>query len=183
MIENLASFEDFGEYKRIPPAILGDERLQTAVLNAQRGVIRDLLGKALYHDLINNRTVAKYVSLLDGATYSENGATVQFHGLKPAILWYAYAIALQDLSTTPTKAGLKVKEAVGGGTTVDQTALNDEKSRANAQGDMYAQEVREYLDANVSTYPLWPKKLTDDRDSNNFKASVIVQPQYNYRSR
>lgn len=184
MEELIADFSQFAPYKFIPPAVIEDERLNTALLNTQRGQIRDLLGRALYLDMVNNLAQTKYVKLAAGETYTFNGNTIQFFGLRPALLWYAYALYLQDIAVTPTKSGLKVKTGTDGGEAVDKDSLIEEKTRAFAQGDMYASEVREYLERNASTYPLYAKReVSTARSPQSMKISVITQPQNNFQTR
>jgi hypothetical protein len=184
MEELIADFSQFSPYKHIPPAVIEDERLNTALLNTQRGQIRDLLGRSLYLDMVNNLSDSRYLKLIGGETYTFNGNSIQFFGLRPALLWYAYALYLQDIAVTPTRTGLKVRTGVDGGEAVDKDSLIEEKSRAFAQGDMYAAEVREYLERNAATYPLYAKReVSTSRNPQSMKISVITQPPFNFQTR
>ena len=57
-------------------------RFDTFAQAAQDHNLRIWLGDALYNDLEQNHTDAKYVTLLDGEQYEKDGKTIKFYGLK-----------------------------------------------------------------------------------------------------
>ena len=85
MAELLIQKSDFETYRNIGN-INYEKDLQPHVLKIQRGVIRDLLGDSLYYDLWNNQLESKYITLLNGGTFTLNSNTVQLFGLKPVML-------------------------------------------------------------------------------------------------
>jgi len=144
------------------------------VLKIQRGVIRDLLGDALYYELWNNQTDAKYVTLLNGGTFTLNGDTVQLFGLKPVIVLYAYASFVRENSFKITRAGNKIKNK----TESDQPTpeeLNSEIAQANSEAQMYAINVKAFLTEETATYPLYDgNRLTQG----SVRARMTVQDEY-----
>ena len=151
--EILIEERDFRLYAVIPPH-LDFSRFETSILKAQRGEVRQYLGGGLYRDLHVNQTDAKYVSLLDGSTYSWQGQTVDFFGLKPAIVLYAYAHYLNDNDLRVTRAGNKIMDTdISENATPEMIEAEYTKALSSALG--YLVETGRFLDDNTSTYTLW----------------------------
>jgi len=103
MQEILVSKFDFDLYRPIAKS-LEDKDFAPFVLRVQRGWVKDVLGDALYRDIHANKSEARNTTLLDGGTdTNSSGDTIDFFGLKPAIICYAYANLLQrsEVNVTP----------------------------------------------------------------------------------
>lgn len=129
------------------------ERFISSVLKAQRGEIRQYLGKALYRDLHVNQEDANYLALLAGGSYTSVEGTVDFFGLKPAIVFYAYAHFLNDNDLRVTRTGNKIQQSdVSEQATPEM--IQSEYTKAYNSGMAYLYETGAFLDASTS-YPLW----------------------------
>ena len=153
MNELLVTEADFRLYAPLPSHI-DFERFTVSILKAQRGEIRSFLGRGLYRDLHVNQTDANYISLLTGGTYSYQGATVDFFGIKPAIVLYAYAHFINDNDLRVTRTGNKVLQS-----DVSENAtpamMEAEYQKALNDASQYLRETADYLTDKASTYPLW----------------------------
>jgi hypothetical protein len=153
MNELLITENDFRLYAPIPPN-LNFERMIVSVIHAQRNFIRAFLGKAQYYDLHTNQTAAKYVTLLGGGTYTVNGQTSDFFGLKPAIVLYAYATFLNDNDMRVTRTGDRVKASdVSENASPEMIQAEYKKALDNAK--RYIDEAYYFLTQNASDYPLY----------------------------
>lgn len=153
MQEQLISFADFLEYLPIPESLESDARLPTAILNIQRGLLVDLLGNALYTDMLSNRTEQKYLDLLSGKDYTNSsGYTVRFFGIKPCLVWWAYAEFMRAARVQLTKSGPKVN-AVSESENASEEQYLQELQNSNENAARYASECADFLASNSSTYP------------------------------
>lgn len=174
--EQLISYGDFSEYCPLPASLESDERLSTAILHAQRQGLEDLLGPALYRDLVVNSDTANNVALLSGTDYVNNeGNTVMFYGLKPCLIFWSYIEFLQSVNSQPTKSGLKIKTATESiELTDDQYQI--ELQRLRGKAEMYATWAKLYLEDNTATYPLYASQRFGVHTG--FRLTNILQPKY-----
>lgn len=151
------------------------ERFVSSILKAQRGEIRSFLGRGLYRDLHVNQSDANYVSLLDGGTFTWQGQTVDFFGLKPAIVFYAYAHFMNDNDLRVTRTGNKILQSdVSEQATPEM--MEAEYQKALNDASKYLIETAMYLDSNASTYPLW--KGEGNIATRGTVVSVVRQAEY-----
>jgi len=88
---------DVQVYRRISPNYDNSERFDAFALTIQEGNLRELLGDAFYYALYNdldasgNPQNTLYTNLVNGETYTHDGDTVEYYGLKPYLsyLWLA----------------------------------------------------------------------------------------------
>jgi hypothetical protein len=67
-------------------------------------------GEDFWYIFTNNITDAKYQSLLNGTTYTNSqGNTIEFRGLKPAIVHYGYARYIEHSQLFATRSGMRMK--------------------------------------------------------------------------
>ncbi|MCH2216640.1 MAG: hypothetical protein MK076_00935 [Flavobacteriales bacterium] len=173
MAELLIQKSDFETYRNIGN-INYEKDLQPHVLKIQRGVIRDLLGDSLYYDLWNNQLESKYITLLNGGTFTLNSNTVQLFGLKPVIVLYAYASFVRENSFKITRAGNKIKNKTESSQPTPEE-LDSEIAQANSEAQMYAINVKAFLTKEIFIYPLYEgNKLTQG----SVRARMTVQDEY-----
>lgn len=151
-MEQLVTRADFENVKPLPASV-DNEALDPAILRVQRGWVRDALGKALYRDIHANPTTGSNPTLLSGGTYTLDGNTVDFYGLKPAICAYTYAILMKD-KIRLTRSGAKVKQGTES-TVASPAEVNKEYKRLMGIANSYMQDALEYLQTNSGSFPLW----------------------------
>lgn len=158
--ELLITEDDFKLYRPLPVQSFRFEDLTPHILEAQRGWVRkSLLGEALYHDLEQNRTLAKYVNLLNGTTYTYNGDTIKFYGLVPALSYYAWSLFMRGNNLKITRSGNKQKNSANS-ENADAELQAQEYNKAMNNASMYAREVQRYLGNNTATYTLYEQPTT-----------------------
>ena len=173
MAELLIQQSDFAQHRN-----LGNVNYENDVIphiyKAQRGVIRDLLGDAQYFDLWQNQTDAKYVTLLDGGSFTKNGNTLQLYGLKACIALYAFASFIARNDFKITRAGNKLKRKAESAT-ADNDKLQAQKSEALSEAQMYASNVADFMGENGDTYPLY---VQDDILEGSIRVGITQQNEY-----
>lgn len=154
----LINREDFRPFRDIADNIDAARRLDTYIQEAQQHDIRPVLnacGKDFFYYITQNQQNTAINKLLEGGTYTDSdGDTIDFKGLKPAIVYYAYARFLSNQQVNVTRHGITAKtsqysEPISGNTI---TRLIEE-ARSNAYA--YMQEVEKFLCENETDYPLW----------------------------
>lgn len=175
MAEILVTESEFATYRDLNN-IDYSERMQPKVLEAQRSYIRHVLGKAQYKDLIDNQTDSKYVTLLDGGTYNDGVGTVDFYGLKPAIIYYAYGLFIHSDDLRVTRAGNKVKRKAESDN-ADKELIEKERQKAFNTASMYMRECLEFMRKNPTDYPLLRQH---DAPATGFRLGSVKQ--HSYRS-
>lgn len=151
----LITITDIQSYRRIDPKY-DSNRLNAFISAVQRRNLRDLLGDALYYDFMNgDRTAGKYLDLLSGKTYTYRSETVQFYGLKPILVFWALAILTREGDFYHSDHG-----AISfADNPQQQFQVAKEKDRIAVsymeEATRYANEAKQFLNQNASTYPLW----------------------------
>ena len=173
MAELLIAEADFDNYRNLGN-INYEKDMLPHIYEAQRGVIRDLIGEAQYYDLWQNQTDSKYIKLLDGGEYTKGDRTFQLFGLKAVIVLYAYASFIARNSFKVTRAGNKLKRK-SESEIVDSDRLKIQKSEALSEAQMYASNIADFLSNNTSTYPLYE---ADDNLEGSIRIGVTTQRQY-----
>jgi hypothetical protein len=173
MAELLIAKSDFAQYRNLGN-VNYDSDVLPHVYKAQRGVVRDLLGDAQYFDLWQNQADAKYVTLLDGGTYTKNGNTLQLYGLKAVIVLYAFASFIARNDFKITRAGNKLKRKAES-ETADNDRLQAQKAEALSEGQMYASNVADFMSENRSTYPLYE---ADNILEGSIRVGITTQSEY-----
>ena len=132
-----------------------EEMLQPHILASQLVDIKTVLGNALYTDLVNNRLLDKYKTLLEGGTYTNNnGNVVTFQGLKASLSCYTYARYMFSKNAVDTPFGMVAKTneySEKADASIIQTIASAKRSEATA----YLNECLEFIKENLATYPLY----------------------------
>lgn len=152
---NLINITDFTENKFLTQN-LDSSDIDPVIAEAQMFDLKPVLGDALFHDMMENFTVAKYVNLLDGQTYTPTGATspIRFSGLKMVLKYYVYARLITDDGIKSTNSGFVRKTLENSERITDKDkALKVAQSRSGAK--VYEDEMVKYLNNYSTTYPLW----------------------------
>lgn len=108
----LITLADFTPYVDITSNIDVVRNLEPYILQAQQMDLRPLVGEQFYHDLITNQTVAKYVELINGITYTPVNSLlpIRYEGLKAMLVYWTHARYLTKANIKSTMTGLVRKE-------------------------------------------------------------------------
>jgi len=159
----LAKLVDLGNFRDVSDNI-DEPRFNAFVRESQMREMRSFLGDALYKALIDDFTAdagegtfteARFTELWFGVAYTRNGFSVQFNGLKPAIVYYAYERFIYYQKLNVTRYGLR---------TLQDNDLSDNAEftkkwevSSDSMGLMYQEDSDKYLKENITLYPEFDK--------------------------
>jgi len=150
-LDILIEASDIRPYAQISILLKQEDQLHPYILSAQNLDIKPVLGNAFWTDLLTNRTLEKYKALLDGGTYTKDGETLSYAGLKAAIASYAYARYVIGKNVQDTPFGMQVKES-DYSSQPSQKLLAQNSSNHSMAGQQYLAEVIDFLNENLTTY-------------------------------
>jgi len=151
----LITITDVQTYRRVDPKF-DTVRFDTFEQETRRKNLRNLLGDALYFAFMADaRTEGIYADLLNGKSYTYQGNTIQYYGLKPYLcyLWLAIGCREGDLFMA-TYGAIQF-------TNNQQQSFESAKSKERIATDYmqsaqdYANDIIRFLNENSSDYPLW----------------------------
>lgn len=162
MPEQLITSTDIQALKsRVSINIIDTHIINQMIIDAQRLDIRPAIGSAFYYDVVTNVNNTSpiptaYESLFNGTTYARDsdGLTIDFFGLKPVIVNYAFARILENLNLFYTRAGAKYKDT-DTSTRIGQNELVSYVNTARSQAVAYMNNVNDYLCDNAASFPIW----------------------------
>ena len=148
-------------------------KIDAAILRAQQTDLESLLGAAMYHDFVEDYNgltfdTPAYQTLYDGGEYTYKAQTIYFRGVKALLSVYAYIHLVDIIRINVVRSGQVYKVAE------ESEFLEDFQSRADnrkAKSDAIRLEkdVLQYLETNLSTYPLFRyREYKDVKTSYNF---------------
>lgn len=155
---NLITSTDISAYRDFS-ANIDSARIDPFIQEAQEIDLKAFLGGALYYALeqaLGESPVSDiYDKLFNGDIYEDcNGDTVEYKGLKPALVYYAYSrfIGAQDVSVT--RAGVVSKRS-DYSDPITPEVLHQKRAEARKVGSYYLEEATKYLNEKHETYTLW----------------------------
>ncbi len=186
-MEAIITSEDIRTLKpRFSVNIQDAQIVNQMIIDAQRFDVRPILGEAFYYEVYTaanvSPVVSPYTELLNGTTYTNsNGLTVQFYGLKVAIVDYAFARSLENINLYFTRAGAKYKNT-DTSERINNSELASWVNSARSQAIAYMNDVNEYLTVNKADFPTWVsdcqdptgrsvKSYASQKSSTNFRPS------------
>ena len=107
---------------------------------------------SLYQDLIQDPTSAKYVMLKDGATWTLSGKTYKMMGLKYVLAYLFYANYVEQVATVDTFSGM-VQHTFAEAQRAESSEIRRIASMNREIAARYWEEVKLYIENNLSTYP------------------------------
>lgn len=154
-MENLINITDFVENKFLTQN-LDSSDIDPVIREAQDFDLKPVLGAALFQDMMDNLTVAKYRTLLDGENYTPTGATspIHFTGLKAVLKYYVYARLLVVDGVKSTNSGF-VQKSLENSERIAGTQRTQMIAQARSGAKAYEDEMISYLNNYSTTYPLW----------------------------
>jgi len=128
-------------------------KFQQLAYDTQIKDLKPLLGFDMFQDLIQNPTTVANALLLSGGTYTYNGVTYQFEGLKKALCYFFYANYIMD-NLQDTFHGFVTQN------TEDSTAASSgDKKNLRDQNREIAMRIWEdckiFIEYNSVNYPLF----------------------------
>ena len=152
-----------------------DAVFDTAINDAQILDVRPILGGAFYLDVIDNTfgvspILSPYAELLNGTTYTDScDDTVKFYGLKPMIVFFAYARLISNNNNFFTNGGNKYK-TTNQSERIDTSELQRWINTATSKAIAYQEDVISYLCENKALFPLYKNEKAQPR-----KGSILMR--------
>lgn len=161
---------DIAEFRDISKTVL-DKIINQHIYDAQFQDLQRLMGVQFYNDMLRNHTDAIYQTLLNDADYVFQNITYSNVGLKTVLVHYAYSRYALLGHNKDTPFGLVVKQTENS----LPSSEGNKKSLHKMNQTMafnYWENVRDFLNRNASTYPLWNNGRCIDHRG-NFRISKI----------
>lgn len=154
-MENLINITDFIENKFVTQN-LDSSDIDPVITEAQMGDLKPVLGDAFFHDMMENLTASKYVTLLNGTVYTPTGATapIRFNGLKMVLKYYVYARLIVLDGVKSTSAGF-LQKTLENSERISGTQRTQMIAQSKSMAKVYEDELVKYLNNNRTTYTLW----------------------------
>lgn len=122
------------------------------IVAAQEFDLRPFLSDQFFKDILANP--GNYTALLTRTDYTHGGELYTNPGLKACLARYAYARMKLDSNAHDTAFGTVVKNNPYSEPVTDKTILR-QVNEYREQAAAYANQIKEYLCRNLSTYPLY----------------------------
>lgn len=167
----LVTKDDFASYKQIFDTVNTVDRLNPYILEAQRIDIKSFLGETLYYDFVENISDSNYQKLLIGGDYTYQDNNYYFNGIKPALVYFAYARFLQNHGVTVTSFAV-VQKRTDYSENIDNETLARLVTSAREVGYAYLREVENFLDRNNDDYELWG--YNENRPRHGIRITPVV---------
>jgi len=152
------SLADIKQYR--PTAELDGMRWEPFALEAHDLDLRPILGDGLYYDFMTKyKTVADpmyadYQTLLNGGSYTYNGQTIYFDGIKPLMVYLTLSRFVQNNPVHITRFGI-VQKTSPQSQPVEATMLRQVVNELKSNASNYRNQVETFLLQNQTTYPLY----------------------------
>jgi len=127
----------------------------------QQKDLRPLLGFDMYQDLIQNPASPANATLLDGDSYTYNGRTFTFDGLKYVLAHLFFANYITD-NIEDTFTGMVVKSNEDS----QPASQGDKKNLQNMAREtamQYWEDCKHYIEAHIGSYPYYDCKPPNKR--------------------
>lgn len=154
----LITLADIKRYR--PTAELDGSRWEPFAEEAQDQELRPLLGDGLFYDFMEewhdsgDDMYADYQKLINGTTYSYNGQTIYFDGIKPFLVYHTMARFVQNNSTHVTRFGV-VTKVVAQSQPADSQVIRQIVNELKSNADTYRAQIEQYLLEEQDTYDLY----------------------------
>lgn len=163
--KKLITGSDISEFYKIGKN-LDSDRIDMAIMLAQRNDLVPVIGEGLYFDLCENTTSVTNAKLIEGENYDLDGTTVYYRGIRAQVACYAAARLMRKPENMITRAGVKQKELVNS-IPVDTTVENQMIRDAYSMAKKFEIQTLRYLDENIDDYPLFNQTQGKQRPRKN----------------
>ena len=144
---------DISEFYKIGKN-LDQDRVDMAIMLAQRNDLVPIIGEGLYFDLCENTDSTNNAKLIEGENYDLDGTTVYYRGIRAQVACYAAARLMRKPENAITRAGVKQKELTNS-LPVETTTENQMIRDAYSMAKKFEKQTLRYLDENIDEYPLF----------------------------
>ena len=149
---------DIGTYWNFSTNV-DDEKVSAAILRAQQTDLESLLGAPLYYTFIedfNGTTfdTAIYQTLYDGGSYTYQGNTIYFRGIKNYLCVSAF-IHLVDIVRINVVRGGQVYKLTEESEYLEDFQIRADTRKAKSDLVRLERDTIQFIEANYSDYPLF----------------------------
>lgn len=134
-----------------PISANNEDRFEQIMVETEIKDLQPLLGVSLYQDLIQNSAEPKYVTLIEGTTWTLNGKPYIMKGLKYVIAYLFYANYVEQVAIADTFSGF-VQHTFAESQHVEAVEKRRIASMNREIAARYWEECRLYLSNNIATY-------------------------------
>lgn len=150
----LINKNDFKEFKQISKG-RDIELIEQYVTEAQDIDIRSLICDKFYFDILKNWQLPAYQKLIHGETYTdEDGVEIEYKGLKPVLVYYAYSRYCMRGSVVDTAFGM-VQKTNENSQPISGVEKRDMRDTSIHTALRYWLDVKKYLKEKEETFPKW----------------------------
>jgi hypothetical protein len=150
----LINKNDFKEFKQISKG-RDIELIEQYVTEAQDIDIRSLICDKFYFDILKNWQLPAYQKLIHGETYTdEDGVEIEYKGLKPVLVYYAYSRYCMRGSVVDTPFGM-VQKTNENSQPISGAEKRDMRDTSIHTALRYWLDVKKYLKEKEETFPKW----------------------------
>lgn len=154
----LITKEDIAEFKSLSENIDATLKVNPFILEAQEFELRVFLGDEFYIDLLEDfnasPSLVKYKDLFNGSVYICGTTKYENPGIKPMLVYYAYARIVQKGSTNSTAFGF-VEKVNEDSKPISERTIVRLVEQAMSGAKAYENRVRLFLSRNSADFPLW----------------------------
>jgi len=114
--------------------------------------LKELMGADFYQDVINNAETTANAKLIDGGTYTKDGVTYEFAGLKYVLSFLFYERYIMEIDAQDTYAGIMQNE----NTNARHSAYAQKKNMGQVMkilAERHWRDCRDYVCENSSDFP------------------------------
>lgn len=168
---NIITISNVQSYRQISTN-MKTERFDAFQLEVLQTNLKQLLGEPLYYAFFKDFSGAapatqKYKDLLDGKEYVLSSETIQYHGLKPFVIYHWLALFARE--------GDLFQASYGNVQFNNNTQQNMQSSKEKdkivynflSKATEYENNIVQYLNEYSSTYPLWEGGTDKPIDQHN----------------
>lgn len=157
------------------------EEFEILALNAQETDLRELLGDALYYVLYNDLDAngapqnEPYIKLVNGITYTYDGDTIEYFGLKPFLtfVWLAYNVRGEgDNKVTNYGNALLGDDPQSYLTKTSKSERDELNSTYMKRVTSYRNNIVQYLNDNDTEFPTWEGR-TENKSKSQFNSFTV----------
>ncbi|TZF84512.1 hypothetical protein FW774_05860 [Pedobacter sp. BS3] len=191
-MDKLITIEDFEGYRNITRNLNDITKLDPHIREAQDFDLKPVIGAGLLYDFLTKvneyrgalaadpEYVAtadqqKYLDLLYGKDYQQDGYTIHFEGCRAFLVYASYARYLPEANLASTEYGLRYKKDEYS-ENIDKASRAELVAKAKEGARVYESDMIDFLNANLDSYPLFRSscKCVHKKDYSAVKGNVRI---------
>jgi hypothetical protein len=154
----LVQRSDITDYRSLSANLNVEKKLNPFILAAQNMDLKGLIGNAflnaLVKDFSGSPSLATYSDLFNGSEWTCSGKQYKHHGLKSVLSLFSYARYVIDSNSESTAFGTQEKKNEYSDQ-IEWRKLTAMQENAEQEALAYWEDVKQFLNDNSSSYPLW----------------------------